>query len=553
VPLHQRVQIARASGCSGARTLQAVLGGRKRNRSEGVEMLIHSCTRFRERLGLKAVQAVVRQSHVDARHEESQQQEAVCRVVSLDSDQGRVLTVAGSGFREFLYPRVLTPQAAQPHVYEQAARKVVIDFVNGFNGTVLTYGQTGSGKTYTMFGPAVGLAERHHHNGLAQRAFAEVIDALREREGTVDAKLAMSYVEVFGNEISDLLRNGVIVGQDRGAGRYQGARATDRVGHRYVLDGDTEMEVSSLSQLQELLAKGDEQKRRAATAMNERSTRAHSVLVLSLTQVHKDTGATLKSRLFLADLGGSEKLSRSKVHEELRAPAAFKEVNAEGEETLNWTEYYRTRERVQETLNINRGLYALKRCIAALRMNADRAVTHPDAAPIYVPYQDSKLTLLLSEGLGGNSKTALVATATEDVADAGETLQTLRFAESCSQVKMDVGVSSSGFQAAALAELDEEIRAVEALIKQKERWEEREVVRSHAVALKEHTQVDGKFVDDTDGTYKRREALPVAAGSAQSVQHTVRGMRLVGAEREREQLERFLEKRAILVKGVKAP
>jgi kinesin family protein 5 len=61
-------------------------------------------------------------------------------------------------------------------------------------------------------------------------------------------------------------------------------------------------------QVDELLLRGEEQKRRAATAMNERSTRAHAVVVLSLRQTDSDTGVTHVSHLFLVDLGGSEQV-----------------------------------------------------------------------------------------------------------------------------------------------------------------------------------------------------------------------------------------------------
>ncbi len=64
----------------------------------------------------------------------------------------------------------------------------------------------------------------------------------------MDLKLSVSYVEVYGNEVNDLLSEGNIVGQDR-EGRYAETRATDRVGHRYVLDGNVAVEVGSMQEL----------------------------------------------------------------------------------------------------------------------------------------------------------------------------------------------------------------------------------------------------------------------------------------------------------------
>ena len=83
----------------------------------------------------------------------------------------------------------------------------------------------------------------------------------------------MSYVELFGHEVSDLLRKGRILGQGV-EGRYSAVRATDRVGHRCVLDGLAQWAIESWAEINELLRVGDEAKRRSATAMKERSTRA---------------------------------------------------------------------------------------------------------------------------------------------------------------------------------------------------------------------------------------------------------------------------------------
>eukprot|EP01062_Namystynia_karyoxenos_P067236 TRINITY_DN6113_c0_g1_i1.p1 TRINITY_DN6113_c0_g1~~TRINITY_DN6113_c0_g1_i1.p1 ORF type:complete len:703 (+),score=165.87 TRINITY_DN6113_c0_g1_i1:86-2194(+) len=565
MPLHQKVRIARAGratsqgsdGSASDGAVRSIFAAHRRgsgSASHGLELLYLSSGKARLPAALRAlrnISAMQREDRSAARREHPESADAaisICRVVSVLPQQGRVVAVAqGAGLREFDFPTVFAGGALQADVYSRAARSVVVDFVNGYNGTVLTYGQTGSGKTYTMFGPPPERGAVEHHDGIAQRAIVEVFSAIEQRRDAVDCKLALSYVEVFGNEVSDLLKGGAVVGQHR-LGRYGAARATDRVGHRYVLDGDTELAVSSLVEMRELLARGDEQKRRAATAMNDRSTRAHSVVVLSLSQKHKHTGAEVCSRLFLADLGGSEKLARSKVHDALCAPVACKEVGDDGAEVLNWREYYKRRERVQETLHINRGLYALKRCIQALRVNTRRRES------AYVPYQDSKLTLLLSEGLGGNSKTALVATAAVNLGDAPETLQTLRFAEGCMDVRMDVReVSASAIAAAALAEVDAEIAATEAAIRAKEHWVQSETLRRHEVSLKPNAvSADGAYIDDTQGTFLRREAV-AAAGPAEAVEHRVTGMRLVGAEEERRRLEQLLQRRSCLMQGVSCP
>ena len=161
---------------------------------------------------------------------------------------------------------------------------------------------------------------------------------------------------------------------------------------------------------------------------------------------------------------------------------------------------------MREAVNINLGLLALKKCIDAL--NTDSS---------YVPYQDSKLTMLLSEGLGGNCKTSIIVCAAMDTQHIGETISTLRFGEKCSRVEKDVDNKGSVMEA-VLRKIDAEIHALEDLIKEKEKWEVEQRVREDLHAL--------------DGTFD-------AAFAREVVKVTV----LRGAENERKQLEDLLRKR----------
>ena len=82
---------------------------------------------------------------------------------------------------------------------------------------------------------------------------------------------------------------------------------------RWVLEGRADVPVDSVEAALGLIAQGDACKRKAATAMNERSSRAHALFILTVTQVEAASGVEHTSRLFLADLGGSEKLSKSQA------------------------------------------------------------------------------------------------------------------------------------------------------------------------------------------------------------------------------------------------
>ena len=384
--------------------------------------------------------------------------EFACGVLSVDERERRVLAVApGVGLREFAFDAVFGETATQAEVYEKSARPLVADFVNGFNGAMLVYGQTGSGKTHTMFGGAGRLGHPESF-GIVPRACEEVLNAARRRSaqagGGIRWALAASYVEVYGQDVFDLLAGGARVGQSRVASR------------RYVADGDASVDVRTAEDIARVLETGDAQKRRAATAMNDRSSRAHAVFSLTLTQTMDGDGVVsprqnssrqLRSRLCLVDLGGSEKLTKSRANE-----------GARGAGTVPWSEYYASRARLTEATNINVGLLALKRCVDALH-EAQRRRKEGIEPPPHVPYSDSKLTELLSDALGGDGKTAVLVACAPEHEHAVETAQSLRFGERCASVETRARVGRDAL-AGALALLNEKIEDCESRIKRSERW-----------------------------------------------------------------------------------
>lgn len=280
-------------------------------------------------------------------------------------------------------------------------------------------------------------------HGIVPRACAEVFAAIQTKcsRGFLDIELSVSYVEVFGDMVSDLLRGGVRCGHSKASAQ------------RFVLDGAAERPVHCMNDLFDALLTGDAQKRRAATAMNDRSSRAHSLFILSLKQRAPSTGVSVTSRLFFADLGGSEQVKKSKVD----AGGA-----KAGEEFAGFV----LGERMREAVYINLGLLALKKCIEALNNKLP-----------YVPFQDSKLTMLLSAGLGGDSKTSVVICGSMEPRHSSETMATLRFGERCALIETHARNQASVL-AGILEQLEADIRELERVIKEKEQWR---VIDEHRV------------------------------------------------------------------------
>jgi len=455
-------------------------------------------------------------------------------VHKIDNMNSRIVMVDPTkGLREFEFDSVVPPTSSQKSVYDSSAKPLVADFINGFNATILVYGQTGSGKTYTMFGPD-GATSRDR--GVVPRACAEVLAAIEYRRENlklpIQARLSMSYVEIYGNEVTDLLKDGAPCGHSKVAAQ------------EHVLSGAANHEINGIEDVTKCLKTGDATKRRAATAMNERSSRAHSLMILTLEQQNIDSGVSCKSRLFLADLGGSEQIKKSKVNvgqsnhlsklkeetmgeaggflkkQEKTAVADGDNENPETTPSSDETEPspfstgFQQSDRLREAVYINLGLLALKKCVQSLN--------DTESISVHVPYQDSKLTLLLSSGLGGDSKSSVVVCAAQESKHSSETTSALLFGQACRKITKTAR-SGANMLAELINKIDSQIKETEAQIKAKERWEVIEEKRKDTLA--------------EEGTM---EAM--GFGGVEVKKITV----LVGAEEERTKLNKLLKERAQL-------
>ena len=194
-----------------------------------------------------------------------------------------------------------------------------------------------------------------------------------------------SYLEIYNEQICDLLESSstnLMVREDIKKGVY--------------VDGLTEETISNVKDMTNLILKGAKIRHVGSTAMNKESSRSHSVLttiIESKTMNEEGVWQMKSSRFHIIDLAGSE---RSKA------------TNAVGE-------------RLKEAGMINKSLTALGIVINSL-------VELSEGKSRHVHYRDSKLTFLLRDSLGGNSKTVIIANVTPSPQSMSETLSTLKFA-----------------------------------------------------------------------------------------------------------------------------
>ncbi|KAJ8277956.1 hypothetical protein GJAV_G00082120 [Gymnothorax javanicus] len=279
--------------------------------------------------------------------------------------------------------------ASQYTVYEKLARPLLERAFEGFNTCLFAYGQTGSGKSYTMmgYGEEAGVTPR-----FCNELFSRVAKSQNDQ---VTCRLEMSYFEIYNEKIHDLL----VVRDEQGEKKLPLRVREHPVYGPYVADLSTNV-VSSYADIQGWLELGNKQRATAATGMNDKSSRSHSVLTLVMTQTktefvdEEEHDHTVTSRINLVDLAGSERCSSAQTSED----------------------------RLREGASINKSLLTLGKVISAL------SEQFQSKKKVFTPYRESVLTWLLKESLGGNSKTAMIATLSPAASSVEETLSTLRYA-----------------------------------------------------------------------------------------------------------------------------
>ncbi|KAF9622981.1 hypothetical protein IFM89_035696 [Coptis chinensis] len=287
-----------------------------------------------------------------------------------DGDLG-VLT-AGSTKKFFKFDRVYTPKDDQVDVFVDAS-PMVVSVLDGYNVCIFAYGQTGTGKTFTMEG-----IERNR--GVNYRTLEELFKIAKERNETFTYSISVSVLEVYNEQIRDLLANSPT------SKKLEIRQVSEGVHH---VPGIVEAKVENIKEVWDVLQAGSNARAVGSNNVNEHSSRSHCMLCIMVKSKNVINGECTNSKLWLVDLAGSERLAKTDVQGE----------------------------RLKEAQNINRSLSALGDVISALANKSS-----------HIPYRNSKLTHLLQDSLGGDSKTLMFVQISPSENDLGETLSSLNFA-----------------------------------------------------------------------------------------------------------------------------
>ncbi|KAK3100624.1 hypothetical protein FSP39_022761 [Pinctada imbricata] len=322
---------------------------------------------------------------------DTEKKQGCTQCVDVDEVRGTITVKspnAGHGEvpKTFTFDNVFGMASKQVDVYNQVARPIVDFVLEGYNGTIFAYGQTGTGKTFTM----EGVRAVPELRGVIPNSFAHIFGFIAKAEGDARFLVRVSYLEIYNEEVRDLL------GKDQHA-RLEVKERPD-VGV-YVKDLSAYV-VYNADDMDRIMTVGNKNRVTGATNMNLHSSRSHAIFTVTVecSEKYPDGKQHVRvGKLHLVDLAGSERQAKTGA----------------------------TGQRLKEATKINLSLSTLGNVISAL----------VDGKSSHIPYRNSKLTRLLQDSLGGNSKTAMIANIGPADYNYDESISTLRYANRAKNIQ----------------------------------------------------------------------------------------------------------------------
>ena len=351
----------------------------------------------------------------------------------------------------FAFDRVYGPESQQTQVYNDSARDVVANVLQGYNASIIAYGQTGAGKTHTMTGSLSG-----EDRGIIPRAVDDVFAHISHDTGQCKYLVRASYLQIYNEVVSDLLKpenTNLMIREDKRRGVH--------------VEGLSEWVVRTPSDVYDLMSRGGNARTTGATRLNEISSRSHAIFILVVEKSYVDNEQGRPLMRLHSEVDAATVGSSGAVAEAVAAVAAAGKsikrtvrmgklnlVDLAGSERVHLTGA--KGQRLEESKKINQSLSALGNVIGAL--------TDPKRsdAKSHVPYRDSKLTRILEDSLGGNCKTTFVAVISPAVEFFSESLSTLKFAHRAKRVKNAPRVNEDDNQRTLLKKYERELKKLRA-------------------------------------------------------------------------------------------
>jgi kinesin family protein 3/17 len=307
-------------------------------------------------------------------------------IVNVDMDIGSIQVYNPQNIKElksFTFDHTYDWRATQQLIFEQTALPILESIMEGYNGTIFAYGQTGTGKTYTMEGN-----DNETDKGIIPRSIDWIFNNIKNYPAQ-QFLVRVSFVEIYNEEVRDLL--------SKTKRQKLNVREKDKV---FYVENVTVIQAENSNMTLDIMKAGRVNRATGATKMNPGSSRSHSIFSITVESSTLDEQGEAHykvGKLNLVDLAGSERQSKTES----------------------------TGERFIEATKINLSLTCLGSVINKLVSGKQQ----------YIPYRDSKLTMLLQDSLGGNTKTVMIANVGPADYNYDETLNTLWYASRAKKIK----------------------------------------------------------------------------------------------------------------------
>ncbi|XP_069620119.1 kinesin-like protein KIF3A isoform X2 [Ranitomeya imitator] len=396
--------------------------------------------------------------------------------------------------KTFTFDTVFGPDSKQLDVYNLTARPIIDSVLEGYNGTIFAYGQTGTGKTFTM----EGVRAVPELRGIIPNSFAHVFGHIAKAEGDTRFLVRVSYLEIYNEEVRDLL----------GKDQTQRLEVKERPDVGVYIKDLSGYVVNNADDMDRIMTLGHKNRSVGATNMNEHSSRSHAIFTITIECSEKGADGNIHVRmgkLHLVDLAGSERQAKTGA----------------------------TGQRLKEATKINLSLSTLGNVISAL---VDGKSTH-------VPYRNSKLTRLLQDSLGGNSKTMMCANIGPADYNYDETISTLRYANRAKNIKNKARINEDP-KDALLRQFQKEIEELKKKLEEGE-----EISGSDDSGTDDDDDEDGEIGEDGEKRKRRRGKKKVSPDKMAEMQARIDEERkaleakLDMEEEERNKARAELEKR----------
>ncbi|XP_010358286.1 kinesin-like protein KIF3A isoform X8 [Rhinopithecus roxellana] len=385
----------------------------------------------------------------------NEREKSMCykQAVSVDEMRGTITVHKTDSSNEppktFTFDTVFGPESKQLDVYNLTARPIIDSVLEGYNGTIFAYGQTGTGKTFTM----EGVRAVPELRGIIPNSFAHIFGHIAKAEGDTRFLVRVSYLEIYNEEVRDLL----------GKDQTQRLEVKERPDVGVYIKDLSAYVVNNADDMDRIMTLGHKNRSVGATNMNEHSSRSHAIFTITIECSEKGIDGNMHVRmgkLHLVDLAGSERQAKTGA----------------------------TGQRLKEATKINLSLSTLGNVISAL---VDGKSTH-------VPYRNSKLTRLLQDSLGGNSKTMMCANIGPADYNYDETISTLRYANRAKNIKNKARINEDP-KDALLRQFQKEIEELKKKLEEGE-----EISGSDISGSEEDDDEEGEIGEDGEKRKKRR-------------------------------------------------